>query len=174
MVRVKGDPRSALSVLRSVASSASSDIRYVDIGTLQQSIDPQLRSWKLGARLLTAFGLLALIVAASGLYSLLAFDVTQRRFELGLRSALGAPAQRLVRATIGEELVFALVGVVFGLAGALLLARMIEELLFQVKPADPMVYAGVIATLLAVTAAASALPAWKAARTDPKIALHAD
>jgi predicted permease len=174
VLRVKGNPDNAIAPLRSAAQSAAPGIRFVETIKLADFIEPQLRSWRLGARLLTAFGLLALIVAASGLYSLLAFDVTQRRFELGLRSALGAPAPRLIRATVGEEILFACAGVLLGLIAAFWLARAIQELLFQVKPADPMVYAGVLIVLLAVSTVAAALPAWRAARADPRIALRSE
>ena len=133
-----------------------------------------MRAWRLGAALLTIFGILALVVAAAGVYSVLAFDVVQRRFELGLRAALGAPPPLLVRSVVARELGVTAIGVTIGLAGALTLARLASDLLFHVTPTDPLVYVSVVVTLFVVALLAAAIPAWRATRVDPKIALTSE
>jgi ABC-type antimicrobial peptide transport system permease subunit len=170
-VSVRGNAQEAIPAIREAARTAAPAIRFVTVERMAESLDYELRSWRLGATLLTIFGVLALIVAAAGVYSVLAFDVVQRRFELGVRAALGAPAPRLVRSIVAHQLVVTGIGVTIGLAGALALARLAADLLFKVKPTDPVVYAGVVVTLVAVAILAAALPAWRATRVDPKIAL---
>jgi putative ABC transport system permease protein len=171
VVSVKGNPRDAIPAIREAARLAAPGIRFVTVQPISDFLEYDLRSWKLGATLLTIFGILALIVAAAGVYSVLAFDVVQRRFELGVRAALGAPAPRQVRSIVAQQLAVTAIGVIIGLAAALGLARLASDLLFRVRPTDPAVYVGVVLTLGAVAAAAAALPAWRATRVDPKIAL---
>ena len=149
-------------------------IRYVDAEPLMNRIDPSTRSWQLGAAVFSIFGLLALVVSSIGLYSVLAFDVAQRTREIGVRSALGASTRVVVGLVVGNALRITAVGVIIGLAGALLLAGRIEPLLFGVGAHDPLTFLAVVVTLHVVAALASSLPAWKAARVDPNIALRAD
>jgi predicted permease len=146
-------------------------IRIVESRTLRSMISSQLRSWQLGAALLTMFGILALVVASAGLYSVVAFEVSQRRFELGVRSALGATARRMITALLSDVLRTTLLGVCVGLLASLLLGRLTASLLFGVEPTDLRVYAGVIAVLCGVGVMAIALPAWRATRIDPRTAL---
>jgi ABC-type antimicrobial peptide transport system permease subunit len=122
----------------------------------------------------TAFGALALILAAVGLYSVVAYNVMQRKHELGVRLALGAGRPRVVRLVLLEGVGVAAVGVVIGSGVALIAGRWLGPLLFDQGPRDPRVFAVVITTLLAVAAVASLVPAARAARLDPKSALHAD
>lgn len=149
-------------------------IRFVDVALLAERMNPLMRSWEMGATLFMVFGMLALLVAGVGLYSVLAFDVAQRTRELGLRSALGAPVSRLLSMVVGRGMRVTLAGVAVGLLAAALLAPRIETLLFDVPPVDPVTYLGVAATLLAVALAASIGPAWRASRVDPNVALRAD
>ncbi len=137
-------------------------------------IEPEIRSWRLGASMFTAFGFLALIVAGWGLYSVLAFDIALRERELGIRSALGASAGRLVRMVFRQAVVFVAVGIGIGLFASWAAARLVEPLLFQVSATDPMIYALVGVMLLLVAALAGWLPAWRATRVDPREALQAE
>jgi ABC-type antimicrobial peptide transport system permease subunit len=122
----------------------------------------------------TAFGLLALIVAGWGLYSVLAFDVALRRHELGIRSALGADVPRLVRLVARQAVGLVGAGDLLGLPAAWVGGRRVEPLQFRVSATDPRVYALVAAALLTDSALAGALPAWRATRVDPRETLQAD
>ena len=155
-------------------ASASPELRRVEVATLYQRIESNLRAWQLGATLLSAVGLLALLIAAAGLYSMLAFDVLQRRRELGIRAALGASAGRLVRGTVATSFAAVAMGVLLGLGGSVMSGRAIEAMLFRVTARDPTVYAVVCAVMLAVALVAALLPAVNVTRTDPAIPLRDD
>jgi ABC-type antimicrobial peptide transport system permease subunit len=171
MLSARGNAQDAIPAIRDAARAAAPGIRFVTVQRVADFLTHEMRSWRLGATLLTIFGILALIVAAAGVYSVLAFDVVQRRFELGVRAALGAPAPRLVRSVVAQQLLVTGVGVIVGLAAALMLARISADMLFRVTPTDPAVYGAVLGTLVLVAIVAAALPAWRATRVDPKIAL---
>ena len=122
----------------------------------------------------TIFGLLALVVAAIGLYSVVAYDVSQRTRELGVRVALGASAGRVLRLVVGEGVRVVIVGFALGAAAALSLAGRVSPLLYNVSSKDPATYVGVVGVLLIVAVVASLAPALRAARVDPNVALRAD
>lgn len=172
MVGTSADATRMVSAAAAELRGIDPEVRFVSARSLQENVDPQLRSWALGASMFTVFGLLALVVAAWGLYSVLAFDVALRRRELGVRSALGAGTGRLVRLVLRRAVALATVAIAFGLAAALLGGRWVAPLLFRVSPVDPAVYLGVGGMLLVVGAVAGALPAWRAARVDPTTALR--
>lgn len=174
MVGTVGDAGESLADIRRSLSTVSSQIRFVGGNTLQGNIEPQMRSWKLGAAMFTVFGLLALVVAGWGLYSVLAFDVSRRRRELGIRSALGADVSRLVRLVATRVIVLVSAGIAVGLGACLVGARWLEPLLFGVSAVDPVVYGGVVGVLLAAAAVAGVYPAWRATRVDPTEALRAE
>ena len=129
---------------------------------------------ELGATMFTAFGALALVIAAVGLYSVIAYDVTQRAHELSVRVALGARARDVVRVVVAQGFRFATVGIGIGMGVALLGARWLQPLLFRQSATDPAVYAGVGAVLLLVSIAACAAPARRATLADPMVALRAE
>jgi predicted permease len=139
-----------------------------------EMLDPQYRPWRVGASLFTAFGLLALIVAAIGVYSGISYSVTQRSHELGVRMALGAPRARIGRGVVGAGVRVAGMGVVTGIVIALALGRLVESLLYETSPHDPVVLTSVAVILLAIAAIAAALPAWRATRLDPVNVLRAE
>ena len=122
----------------------------------------------------TLFGLLALVVAGWGLYSVLAFDVVLRHHALGVRSALGAGSGRIVRLVLRQAMVLIALGVGLGLVTSRAAARYVEPLLFDVSGSDPLVYGVVAGALLAVAVLAGSIPAWRATRVDPREALRAD
>lgn len=175
MVRLRpGVP--AADVIRSIRTevieAAPDDIRFVNAYTLQERIEPQTRSWRLGATMFTAFGVLAGLVAAIGLYGVLAFDVARRTRELGVRAALGATAGSLRLLVLRRGVRLSAAGVGLGTLLALAVSSRIESLLFRVSPRDPEVLLGVALLLLATAAAASWLPASRATRVDPNRALR--
>jgi predicted permease len=147
---------------------------YVTVTPLAEILGDQTQSWRLGATLFTIFGGLALVLAAIGLYSVIAYNVAQRTHELGVRVALGAEMRHLVRLVLVEGMKLALVGVVLGGAVALLVGRWVKPLLFDVSPRDPAVFAGVGAVLLGVAALASLIPARRAGKVDPIEALRSE
>jgi ABC-type antimicrobial peptide transport system permease subunit len=141
---------------------------------MAQSLEPQFRPWKLGAELFVALSLLALVVSAIGVYSVVAYTVSQRTREMGIRIALGARARDVLSLVVGEGSRTVAIGVVLGLVAALAAGRLVAALLYGVTPHDPPVLAGAALVLMAVGAAASLVPSWRAARVDPVIALRAD
>jgi putative ABC transport system permease protein len=152
----------------------SPDVRYVNVRPVRDLLDRQARSWIMGATMFTIFGLLALVVAMIGLYSVLAFDVAQRTREMGIRTALGARKARILRLVISQGAIIGGVGVSLGLGAAYVAAPYIQDLLFETSPRDPTVFVGVALVLLAVSVAASWIPALRATHVDPVIALKAD
>ena len=135
---------------------------------------PQYRPWELGATLFSIFGILALLVAAVGVFSTLSQDISQRRHELGVRLALGARARDVLQLVVGDGVRVVIVGAAAGAVLALAMGPLIASLLYGVAPRDAGALATVVVTLLVVATIASALPAWQASRTDPLEALRAD
>jgi ABC-type antimicrobial peptide transport system permease subunit len=147
---------------------------YATVTPFQEVLDPARQSWESAARLFLAFGSLALVLAALGLYAVIAFGVAHRTQEIGMRIALGARANNVFRLIVGQGLRVAVTGVVIGSTIALVLANSIRRLLFEVSPYDPAVYVVVAATLLLVSVLACALPAARALRVDPNVALRSE
>jgi predicted permease len=147
---------------------------YVTVTPLTEVLGGQARSWRLGATMFTVFGALALVLAAIGLYSVIAYNVAQRTHELGVRVALGAQLPDLVGPVLAEGMRLALVGVLLGAGIALLVGRWVQPLLFAESPRDPAVFAAVAGVLLAVAALASFIPARRAGRVDPMRALRTE
>jgi ABC-type antimicrobial peptide transport system permease subunit len=147
---------------------------YVTVSTLEDVVDAQRRSWRLGATMFVAFGGLALIVAAVGLYSVITYDVAQRMHELAVRVALGARTANIVRRVVAQSLSFAGMGVTLGVAAALLVADWVQPLLFGESARDPLIFVAVAVGAAVVALLASAAPAVRASRADPIAALRSD
>ena len=147
---------------------------YVTVTPMSKIIGGETRSWQIGAVMFAIFGLLALVLAGIGLYSVITYNVTQRIHEMGVRVALGAQTADVVALVVREGLWIVIVGVVLGSGVALFAGRWVAPLLFQVSPKDPPVLATVPLVLIAVAIVASWLPAARAARVDPIEALRAD
>lgn len=134
---------------------------------MTETLEPQFRPWRLGAQLFTAFGTLALIVTLVGVYGVMAYAVSQRTHEIGVRMAVGARAGDVVRLILREGVAMVGIGVLVGVALALALGRLVDALLYGVTPRDPGTIAAAAAVLLATAAVASMVPAFRAARVDP-------
>ena len=147
---------------------------YVTITPFEEIIGSVTASWQLGATMFVAFGVLALVLAAIGLYSVIAYNVAQRTHELGVRVALGARGPDVIRLVVSDGLKVAVAGVAIGVIVALWAGRWVKPLLFQVSANDPSVFAIVAVTLLLVAIAASWVPALRASRVDPNVALRTD
>jgi hypothetical protein len=128
----------------------------------------------MGATLFTLFGVLALLIAAVGLYSAISYGVTQRRHEFGVRMALGARVDDIVGLVLGQGVRAAVAGVVIGLGVALAAGGMVADLLFQTSPRNPLVFGAVGVVIVLVAVAATFVPAWRASRVDPVAALRAE
>ena len=124
--------------------------------------------------LLAAFAVIALILSALGIYGMLAYEVTQRTKEIGIRGAIGATRNQIISLILAQGLIKTGIGLTIGLGGALALSRFLEKLLFGVKPVDPLIFAGVAILLLLVALVASWLPARRAANVNPMVALRAE
>lgn len=137
-------------------------------------IDSSVADRRFNTYLLGAFALLALVLAAVGIYGLIAYMVVQRSREMGVRLALGALPSDVTRLIVGQGVRLALVGIAIGVVCALGLTRVIRTLLFDTSPFDPTTFAAAAALLAAVAAVASLVPAWRASRTDPQVAMRAE
>ena len=147
---------------------------YVTVTPLAEIVGGEKQSWRLGAAMFTLFGALALVLAAIGLYSVIAYNVAQRTHELGVRVALGAQMSDVIRLVLREGMLLAAVGVLLGAAIALGVARWVKPLLFQVSARDPFVFVTVALLLLLVAAIASFIPARRAGKVDPMVALRSE
>ena len=147
---------------------------FVIVRPLAELVDISRRSWHLGAVLFTIFGLLALVVAAVGLYGVIAYDVTQRRHEIGVRIALGARSRDVVAIVARQGFGFVAMAVVLGVLVALAAAHWIQPLLYGESAKDPLAYGVVSAVMVGVALVASVVPAARAAAVDPNIALRSE
>jgi ABC-type antimicrobial peptide transport system permease subunit len=174
LLRLRGDPAREAESIRRALQRAIPGASYVTVQPLAGIVQDVRRSWRLGATMFGAFGLLALVVAAVGLYGVIGYAVTQRMHELGVRIALGAQRSAILRLVVGQSVRFALAGTALGVLVAALTSRWIQPLLFRQSATDPLVYGAVAAAMIVVALAASALPAYRATRADPNSALRAE
>jgi putative ABC transport system permease protein len=173
-VRVRGDAERQAESIRRALQRGMSGASYVTVRPMTEIFDPITRSWRLGATMFAAFGSLALLLAAIGLYSVIAYNVVQRTHEMGVRVAFGARVPDVLRLILNEGLRLAVAGVVIGGALALYAGRWVAPLLYDVKATDPAVFVVAITILLAAATLASLIPALRAARVDPSVALRSD
>ena len=174
MLRMRGDPAAQQEVVRKAMQRVMPGQSYVTTKPFIEIVNEQRRSWQLGATMFVAFGVLALVVAAVGLYGVIGYNVTQRMHELGVRVALGAQARDILRLVVGQGVRFALAGVALGTLLAYAASRWLEPLLFQQPARDPVVYTAVGAVLVLVALVASGAPAVRASRADPNSALRSE
>jgi ABC-type antimicrobial peptide transport system permease subunit len=174
IVGVAGDPADIAPVVQRFIQSNSSTPVYARVHPYQELLDPQLRPWKLGATLFVAFGALALAIAAVGLFGVISYIVSQRTREIGLRLALGGTGRTVGSWVIIGAVRMVVIGVVVGVGGALVAGRRVQDLLFQTAPYDAVVLITAVGTLVVVSLAAAAFPAWRAARVSPLVALRTD
>ena len=172
--RVAGRAEDHLETVRRRLQREMPGSGYVTATPLRELLAHTSQSWELGATMFVGFGGLALVLAALGLYSVIAYAVAQRTHELGVRIALGAGVRDVFRMVIGQGVAFAVAGIAIGSIVALWAGRWIEPLLFAQSPRDPAVFGAVAGVLLIVAVVATLRPAIRAMRVDPTVALRAD
>ena len=171
-VRTRGDPRAMLAAVRPIVAAADPEVPIFQAGTLTDIVQSTVARPKLYAWVVGAFAAAALLLAAIGIYGVMAYAVQERRRELGIRLALGARTGQIAGLVLGNGLRIAGIGLGLGLAAAFLSSRLLASLLYGVAPTDPPIYVGVCIALLTVAALASWIPARRAAAVDPVIAMQ--
>jgi ABC-type antimicrobial peptide transport system permease subunit len=174
LVRLRRPSAAAAEEVRRALQPVMPGQQYVTTRPMVDLLDAQRRSWRVGATMFVAFGVLALVVAAVGLYGVMTYNVGQRMHELGVRIALGAQGSDVVRLVVGQGMRLVVAGVVVGSALALGAARWIEPLLFRQSASDPLVFGFVGVLLVVVAVVACSVPASRAVRADPNTVLRAD
>ena len=173
-IRAAGDPRAMVNPVTAIVRDLDPLLAVSDVRTMEEVVSDSVAERRMTMTLLAVFAGAALLLAAVGIYGVIAYNVTQRTQELGIRMALGASRGHVLRMVVGQALALTGVGIALGGAGALAVTRVMEGMLFQVRPGDPVTFAAVAGLLALVAAAASYLPGRRATRVDPVVALRAD
>jgi putative ABC transport system permease protein len=171
-VRTSGDPLRSVTAIRSAIHEVDRDMPMARVRTMESLVESSLGQRRLSAVLLGVFAGIALLLASIGIYGVMSYTVTQRTRELGVRVALGASRDNVLRLVLRQGLSLAVIGVVIGIAGALALTRLIATQLYNVRPTDPATFATVTFTLAGVALLATLIPALRATRVDPIVALR--
>jgi ABC-type antimicrobial peptide transport system permease subunit len=172
VVRTTGEPQSVAVAVREQIRALDINLPVADIATLRDQVDLSLFPSRLAAWTLGGFGVLALLLAAIGIYGVVSYSVAQRTREIGMRMALGARAKDVLRLLLGEGLFVIVVGLGLGLLLAGLATRVIASFLYGVGATDPLTFAGVPLLLGAIALVASYIPARRATKVDPLVALR--
>jgi len=173
-VRAETDPLSLSAAVRGELRAMEKDLLIRPPGTMDERIRLSVAPRRFNMTLLAGFAALALLLAAVGVYGVMSYTVTQRRHEIGVRMALGAQSGAVLKLIVGQGLKLALIGVAIGLSAAFALTRWMEDLLFDVRPTDAWTYGAVAALLLLVALSACWIPARRAAKVDPMVALRCE
>jgi ABC-type antimicrobial peptide transport system permease subunit len=174
LVSGPGDVRALIPGVQRKMLELDPTVTYVDMERLQEQIEPQVRPWRLGASVFAMSGVLALLVAAVGIYSVMSYLIADRRHEIGVRMALGADGTSITALVLRGSLVMALVGVVIGELLATLASRFVQPLLFDTSARDLSVFGAVGVLLVTVAVLATLVPAMRARRVNPMEALRAE
>jgi len=172
VIRTRGEPGAMTAPVRDLVASIDPDLPIYFVKTLQERIDEDTWFYRVFGTIFMIMGFVALFLAAIGLYGVMAFNVSRRTREMGVRMALGAEPRSVVGLVLRQGLIQLAIGVMIGTAGAYFLAGLLKMLLFQVAPTDPVVFGGTLAVLIASGVAASLIPARRATRVDPMVALR--
>jgi ABC-type antimicrobial peptide transport system permease subunit len=171
-LRTAMDSASLVPAVRKVVSDLDNNLPLFDVKTQTERIERLLFTERLLARLASLFGLLALLLACLGIYGLLAYEVARRTREIGIRAALGAQRRDILKLVGRQGLVLVIAGAVVGIVGAIALTRPLQTLLFGVRTTDPVTFLAVCALLVTVGFLACYIPARRATRVDPMVALR--
>lgn len=174
VVRARGGAAALAPAVRQAVWSVDKDQPVQRVATMDALLKESASERRFALILFEAFAIAALVLAAAGIYGVLAGSVAERTREIGVRAALGASRADIVRVVMRQAMTLTLVGIVIGLAGAVIASRAMTAMLFSVTHLDPATYLGVVVLLGVVAAIAAAVPAWRAARVDPAITLRAE
>jgi predicted permease len=172
VVRTNGNPESVLGAVRAELHSLDPNLPLFDVKTLTEHMRFALFPARIAATVLGVFGLVALVLAAIGIYGITSYAVAQRTREIGIRMALGAQLSDVMKLILTHGVKLTVIGVCLGLLGAYLVTRAITSVLYGVSATDPLTFAGVSVLLIAVALIACYVPARRATRVDPLVALH--
>jgi putative ABC transport system permease protein len=173
-VRTTGDPLDLTSIVRSEVAGLDRGLPVQELHSMDEVVSASLSRQRLLTRFVSLFSVVALVLAAVGIFGLVSFSVTERTREIGVRIALGASWANAIGPIVSHTVVLVGAGLMIGLGGAAGLTRLLEQELFGVTPLDPSVFAGVVALLAVVAVVASLVPAWRAATVNPLVALRAE
>jgi putative ABC transport system permease protein len=172
VIRTERESEPMISAMRSQVLSLDPEIPLFDVHTMEQALAGTVSTKRLTNTLLTGFAITALLLASLGIYGVMSLNVGSRTNEFGIRMALGAEPRALLASVIRQGMTLTGFGVVIGLGGAFVLTRFLESLLFHVKTSDPVIYAGVAVLLSVMAAIACYIPARRATKVDPMVALR--
>jgi putative ABC transport system permease protein len=172
VVRTAGKPEAELPAVRRKIRELDAELPMSNVRSMEDWVSNSAAQPRINAVLVGVFAAVALLIAAIGVYGVLAYSVNQRTREIGLRMALGAQQSNVLRLIVNEGMMVGLAGIAAGLAGAYALSRALAALLFGVQARDPLTFAVVAATLMAIAFAACLVPAWRGSRIDPIVALR--
>jgi putative ABC transport system permease protein len=167
-------PLSIFSAVRAAVQSLDKHQAFYDVRTLEERLRGSIAQQRFQTLLLTLFAALALTLTAVGLYGVMAYSVAQRTQELGIRIALGAQSRDVLRLVVKQGMTLTFIGVALGLSGALALTRLLKNLLFSVSPTDPLTFAVIVLLLASVALLACFVPARRATKVDPLVALRCE
>jgi putative ABC transport system permease protein len=171
-VRTGGDPSGLAASVRDAIRSVDKDLPVFRVMAMERLVSDSLAQRRFAMFLFGVFAALALVLAVVGLYGVMSYMVTQRTHEIGLRMALGAQARDILRMVVGQGMLLVVVGLVLGLIGAFALTHLMSSLLYGVSASDPLTYVAIALLLAAVAFLASYIPARRAMRVDPMVALR--
>jgi len=174
VVRTEREPLSVIPSLRAALKATDPEIPLSAIATMEQVTARSVATRRFNTLLLGIFSSLALVLALVGIYGVMSYSVSQRRQEVGIRMALGAPASEVLRLVLREAMTLAGIGIAIGLILSAFMTRLMGSLLFQVSATDAVTFAATAALLATVALAASYIPARRAARVQPSVALRTE
>jgi putative ABC transport system permease protein len=172
VLRVDGDPANLTGAAAHAVASVSGDQPVTEVETMEDFVSQALSQRRLNMSLLAVFAFVAIFLASIGIYGVVAYSVSQRTHEIGIRMALGAQPSEILRLIVGQAMKLAFAGIAIGLLASVFLARLLSSNMFGVQSADPLTIATVAVALALVALVASYLPARKAMRVNPMIALR--
>jgi putative ABC transport system permease protein len=172
VVKTSADAAALAGPIRTEIAAIDKDLATFNVRTMDDVVGLSVARARFASNLLAVFATVALVLAAVGVYSVMAYFVSQRTKEVGIRMALGADKRAILKMVLRSAMLLGAVGAVLGIVGSLALTRVLRDMLFQVNPADPIVLSGVTLTLLVVAVCASLIPARRATRVDPMTAIR--